>query len=137
MLSNYACNLPKDIRDRYITKIKPLGFDPMLDDSPPSTLPWNYFDGKNEKKLPPITNIDILKYFVQTKSVYTFHDFKAYKSLEGYNYFVSGHVSKIKWIEKNGFIVIVGNVSNNFSSLFKSLLFNVSFVQLKIIITHH
>jgi len=39
--------------------------------------------------LPQITNPDVFNYLVLTKSSYTLNQFKAFKSLEAYNFFIS------------------------------------------------
>ncbi|XP_060075798.1 uncharacterized protein LOC132555467 [Ylistrum balloti] len=43
-------------------------------------------------ELPAIAYPDIVNYLVNTQSAYTLDNLKAYKSLESYNYFVSGWV---------------------------------------------
>ena len=42
-----------------------------------------------------ITYPDIVNYLISSQSPYTLDDLKSYKSLESYNYFVSGWVSEI------------------------------------------
>ena len=39
---------------------------------------------------PEVTYPDIVNYLVYTQSAYTLAELKAYKSLQGYNYFISG-----------------------------------------------
>ena len=46
----------------------------------------------NVKLLPDITWVDIYNYLLYTPSLYTNENLKAYKFLEAYNFFVSGHV---------------------------------------------
>jgi hypothetical protein len=44
---------------------------------------------------PEVTYPDIVNYLVYTQSAYTLAELKAYKSLQGYNYFISGFVQDI------------------------------------------
>lgn len=48
------------------------------------------------KDFPKVSMYDIINYFVYKKSAYTGEDFKAYKSLDSYNMFIS------KWIRRIG-----------------------------------
>lgn len=43
-------------------------------------------------KLPDITWRDVTYYLIESPSIYTKESLKAYKSLDAFNYFVSGHV---------------------------------------------
>lgn len=47
------------------------------------------------KKLPDVTYFDIVNYLIDTPSEFTKDKLKAYKSLEAYNFFVSGHVQEV------------------------------------------
>ena len=49
----------------------------------------------NVEEFPDITYPDIVNYLISSQSPYTLDDLKSYKSLESYNYFVSGWVSEI------------------------------------------
>jgi hypothetical protein len=79
ILSSYAAGLQPFVKKRYIEKISFIRVDPYC------------IDFKNsEKILPPVSLIDIYNYFVLKKSAYTGEQLKAYKSLESYNFFISG-----------------------------------------------
>jgi len=47
--------------------------------------------------VPEVTYPDIFNFLVLTKSPYTLDEFKAYKSLEAYNFFASGWIYNTKW----------------------------------------
>ena len=49
----------------------------------------------NVEEFPDITYPDIVNYLISSQCPYTLDDLKSYKSLESYNYFVSGWVSEI------------------------------------------
>ena len=61
----------------------------------PGTLVENWKD--NVKLLPDTTWDDIYNYLINTPSLYTNKTLKAYKSLEAYNFFVSGHVHDVAY----------------------------------------
>ena len=61
----------------------------------PYTLVENWKD--NEKLLPDITLTDIYNYVINTPSLYTNENLRAYKSLEAYNFFASGHVHDVAY----------------------------------------
>lgn len=46
---------------------------------------------------PPVQYGDIYNYLINTPGLYTAEAMKAYKSLDGYNFFVSGHVGQIMY----------------------------------------
>ncbi|KAL3884716.1 hypothetical protein ACJMK2_024828 [Sinanodonta woodiana] len=76
----YIDSLDHQHRERYIQKLK------------------DKFSA-NEEQLPDVTFGDIIMYLVNGTSAYTLEQFKSYKSLEAYNYVVSGwvdHVIKYK-----------------------------------------
>ena len=45
--------------------------------------------------LPDITHLDLIQYLIDTPSEFTKESLKAYKSLEAYNFFLSGHVQDV------------------------------------------
>ena len=49
----------------------------------------------NTKLWPDICYPDIYNYFVDSSSFYTKDEFKSYKSLEGYEYFIDRHVQRV------------------------------------------
>ena len=61
----------------------------------PYTLVENWTD--NVKLLPDITWVDFYSYLINTSSLYTNENLKAYKSLKAYNFFVSGHVHDVEY----------------------------------------
>ena len=106
-LSDYANQLPVNEKQRYETKLRPIGFDPYTIDF--SQVP------SNEQDFPDITYPDIVNYLVLQTSWITMDKIKAYKSLESYNYFISGLVHGVRWMDckndRNDKAVIVSAVS--------------------------
>ena len=49
----------------------------------------------DESLLPDISWPDIYNYLIEHPSVFSKESLKAYKSLEGYNFFISGHVQEV------------------------------------------
>ena len=49
----------------------------------------------DESLLPDISWPDIYNYLIQYPSVFSKESLKAYKSLEGHNFFISGHVQEV------------------------------------------
>lgn len=106
-LSNHARSLTGDVKRRYLDKIetldsKDLGVFLLMDPSGIWTTDLDI--------LPSITYPDVFNYLVLTKSVYTLEQFKAYKSLDAYNFFVSGWVSNTKWLAFNNNVLVVAEV---------------------------
>ncbi|KAL3874727.1 hypothetical protein ACJMK2_037699 [Sinanodonta woodiana] len=56
----------------------------------------------NEEQLPDVTFGDIIMYLVNGASAYTLEQFEAYKSLEDYNYVVSGWVDHVNTYKPEG-----------------------------------
>lgn len=100
-LSNYANSLSAEVHSRYCERLKALNLkiDPfILEDIGKNKLKWYSFkDGNGDIEYPKIDDIDIYKYFVERLSFYTTNQVKAYKSLESYNFFISGHVRNVRW----------------------------------------
>ena len=59
----------------------------------PVTIPDEQF---NSECLPLIETTDLLSYLVLETSFYTKQQFKTYKSLEAYNFMVSGFITSIQ-----------------------------------------
>ncbi len=78
-------------RSRYREKLGTLGgiSDPYL--TMEETL-----EGLEWQDWPEVENPDIYNYLINTLSLYTKEEVKAYKSLEGYRQFVDGWVSNIR-----------------------------------------
>lgn len=106
-LSNHARGLTGDVQKRYLDKILLLNSqDPYL------LLKDNCVLWTTDLNLvPSITYPDICNYLVLTKSAYTLEEFKAYKSLDAYNFFVSGWVSNVKWTVVDSYVLVVAEVS--------------------------
>lgn len=86
--SEYAKALKGPARTRYCEKISnTLGYDPYNLNK--SELSYDLED------LPGVEAIDITNYLVLQTSYYTASQMKAFKSLEAYNYFVSGWVNHL------------------------------------------
>ena len=85
-LSLYADSLPPDAKTRYMDKIESIGgLDPFSSD----------FVGEKSDVVPPVSGCDLVSYLVSQTSFITSKQFKAHKSLEAYNQFVSGWVKDI------------------------------------------
>ena len=83
--SAYFAGLDGITRERYFQKVaKYAGRDPYL-------LKKTEFS-KDLKDLPAIEAVDITNYLVLQTSFYTNQQMKAYKSMDAYNYFISGWV---------------------------------------------
>src|SRR4029434_4078871 len=64
-------------------------------------------------RLPPGEAMDLASYLVLETSFYTQESFKAYKSLQAYNYVVSGFVQSVKGKRFDGKYVVVGKVKHS------------------------
>ena len=100
ILSEYCAKLEDNVKRRYVEKIAEIGVDPV-------TIPDQQFD---TECLPPIEAMDLLSYLVLETSFYTKEQFKAYKSLEAYNFVVSGFLSGIQGCVVAGKHVVTGKV---------------------------
>ena len=88
----------------------------------PVTIPGEQF---NSDCLPPIEATDLLSYLVLETSFYTKQQFKAYKSLEAYNFMVSGFITSIQGCIVSGKHVVVGKVRH--SLVYQIVTFNYIF----------
>ena len=106
-LSAYSKSLDTLDLKRYQSKLTITidGLDILLPD------PFNLCDGwsADPKKLPPTTYHAIYHYLVKTPGPFTGEAMEAYKSLDAYNYFISGHVSEVQQhdIDGNSAVVFV------------------------------
>ena len=101
-LSNYSENLPPDAKLCYMEKLELiLGINPFCLSSVEH----------QSSVLPPIDASDIASYLVLQTSFVTAKQFKAHKSMEGYNQFVYGWVKDIEVHGINGKSVITARVS--------------------------
>ena len=60
------------------------------------------FSGLGWNEWPDVLYADIYYYLILTPSEYTHDQLKAYKSLDGYNYFVNGWVSNLNVTKTSG-----------------------------------
>ena len=90
--TTYSLNLNSDDRKKYEEKLITVD-GTVLPDS--CTLIENWKD--NVKLLPDITWADIYNYLINTPSLYTNENLKAYKTLKAYNFFVSGRLHDIAY----------------------------------------
>ncbi|KAF0712253.1 PHD-type domain-containing protein, partial [Aphis craccivora] len=79
-LSNHARSLTGDVKRIYLDKIEVLC---------------------------PRDSYFLIKDSILTKNVYTLEQFKAHKSLDAYNFFVSGWVFNAKWLALNDYVLVV------------------------------
>ena len=92
----YAESLQGEVKKRYLSKLK------AIDDLDPHEIPRKDWDtdaskGKLDVSIfPGITYPDILIYLSNTPSPHSLEDFKAYKSLEAFNYYNNGWVKDLK-----------------------------------------
>ncbi|CAH1254292.1 Hypp1335 [Branchiostoma lanceolatum] len=102
-LSDYARSLAPHVRQRYQEKISAVGIDPFLIQD----------EQLDADRLPPMESLDLVSYLVLETSFYSQERFKAYKSLEAYNYVVSGFVESVKGKRMDGKHVVVGKVKHS------------------------
>ena len=76
----------------------------------PVTIPNEQF---NTECLPPIERTDLLSYLVLETSFYTKQQFKTYKSLQAYNFMVSGFITSIQGCIVSGKHVVPGKVRHS------------------------
>ena len=94
-------NLSKEAKTRYKEKLKIIDeFDPFTGTT-----------GELAEHLPPIEAVDIMSYLVLQTSFIIAKRFKARKSLEAYNQFVSGWVKEVCNLKVAGKFVVTGRVS--------------------------
>ena len=90
-------------KERYLAKLSVIG------GQDPYEIPsWS----EDPQILPKITYPDIVNYLIFSPSPYTMDDLKSYKSLEAYNYFVSGWVREKKAVLLNDLVVVMCTTCN-------------------------
>ena len=101
-LSSYGEKLPTEAKARYLDKLTSIGgVDPFC-------------ISKNDClscSLPPVDASDIVSYLVLQTSFVTAKQFKAHKSMEGYNQFVCGWVKDVLAFKFGEKCVVTGRVS--------------------------
>lgn len=101
--SEYAQKLDLAVKQRYLAKIESIGIDPVL------------IQGKNFDPdcLPPVESTDILCYLVLETSYYTKEQFKNFRSLEAFNYLVSGFVTSVQGHRISNKFVVLAKVRHS------------------------
>ena len=94
VLSKYATTLDLSDREHYVRKLNVInkGVSYTLPD--PFTLTSGWIE--DPSSLPRTEYPSIYNYLINTPGPFTGEALKSYKSLEAYNYFVSGHVRSVK-----------------------------------------
>ena len=112
-MSDYVLKLDPISRRRYTEKLALV--DMKEEDDP--------YDSRNEKdfvddmkKWPPIEYGHIFCYFIERPGVYTRRQLLQWKSLEAYNYFISGHVRVVKIKKMTQCCVLLAYVNPSQSS---------------------
>ncbi len=112
-LSGYFYTLEANARSRYIQKTK------LCDGIDPYCLKKSDFC-YNHDDFPCVTFPDISNYLVLSTSFYTTQQMKAFKSMEAYNFFVSGWVKDVGFkILKDGSRLVYARVSITSFYLYK------------------
>ena len=93
-MENYSTTLDEEQKERYFDKLSIIGnTDPYC--LKPESLSLDI------KSSPDVTPSDVILYLVYQTSYYSMEQMLAYKSLEAYNFFHSGHVNVIGWTKYN------------------------------------
>lgn len=92
---DYTATLSSSDRAGYLSKLV-LSNGHQLPD--PYSIPAEQWV-VDRSKWPPISWPDIYNYLIQTPSVYTKENLRAYKSLDAYNYVLCGHVQNVKYFD--------------------------------------
>ena len=103
VLSDFAKKLEGHVYSRYLQKIGVVGVDPAC----------LVGEKLNPECLLPIESTDLLLFLVLETSFYTLKQFKAYKSLDGYNYMVSGFITSVQGKAIGNNFVVVGKVRHS------------------------
>ena len=92
-LSAYYNDLEEKAKSRYREKLEKLGgmTDPYLNWQSEASIDWQLW--------PDVEYSNIFNYLIESPSVYTGESLKAYRSIDGYNYFVSGWVESVCVVE--------------------------------------
>lgn len=104
--SNYFNTLPKEIQERYLDKLK------LTNTVDPYLLKFSQCS-TNMQDFPKTSFFDIINYLVFKKSAFTEKEFRAYKSLDAYNFFLCKWVKKlaVKPISNSDRILVISQVS--------------------------
>ena len=88
---------------RYLEKVAVITVDPI-------TIPDEHF---SSECLPPVEATDLLSYLVLESNFYTKQQFKAYKSLESYNFMVSGFITSVQGCVVREKYIVTGKVRHS------------------------
>lgn len=103
-VSSYFAKLCPVDKDSYTEKL-------TLSDGRRITDPYALIVADNIAKLPEINFANIYSYLFENPNQYSSSSLKAYKSLEAYNFFQSGHVQEILNTEWEEFTILRTKVS--------------------------
>ena len=104
-MSDYFKNLDPAASNRYLAKLRILGLG-TNDDPFAASNAANFVD--DMKLWPHVEYPHIYCYFIERPGVYTREQLKQWKSLDGFNYFQSGHVRQVGvWrVDKNRLCIL-------------------------------
>ncbi len=109
MSSQYFFALPVEEKKRYFAKLKCDKVNVSLPD-PFNKLLRQEFFSTDLSDLPEVSQVHIFEYLVEKECVYTREAFKAYRSLDAYNYFNSGKVKNILTYTNGSTCVVYGEI---------------------------
>ena len=105
----YRDTLDTITKARYLDKLK------IIDGKDPYEVDKGEWKKTDIEKWPDLCYPDVVNYLVCSQSVYTLNELKAYKSLQAYNYLISGFVQDLGHTVINGKSVFLAkiNISKN------------------------
>ncbi len=109
MSSQYFFALPVEEKNRYFAKLKCDEVNVSLPDPFNKLLRQESFS-TDLSDLPEVSQVHIFEYLVEKECVYTREAFKAYRSLDAYNYFNSGKVKNILTYTNGSTCVVYGEI---------------------------
>ena len=106
-MSEYIQSLPPVAKERYTKQLSLLGLDRASDDP---FLSDKFIDDLT--LWPPVEYGNIFCYFIERPGVYTQEQLLQWKSIDAYNYFISGHVREVKiWAPSNSLCILRAKVN--------------------------
>ena len=125
-MSDYLKTLTGESKERYVEKLTTLGFSNIeLDDpylyvksAPKSAIQSNHAEGSiwidDITKWPIVEFGSVYVYLIDTPGPFTRDNMRAYKSLEAYNFFVSGWVQTcFMRTSKTGYCIVRAKVNRS------------------------
>lgn len=103
----YRDTLDTITKARYLDKLK------IIDGKDPYEVNKGEWKKTDIEKWPDLCYPDIVNYLVCSQSVYTLDQLKAYKSLQAYNYFISGFVQDLGHTVINGKSVFLAKIKHS------------------------